>query len=47
MTVAELIQQLQQLPQDAEVWLSQNGGEYLGDMSGDMEVTDGRVTFLD
>ena len=47
MTVAELIQQLQQLPQDAEVWLSQNGGEYLGDMSGDIEVTDGRVTFLD
>lgn len=47
MTVAELIQQLQQLPQDAEVWVSQNGGEYLGDMSGDVEVADGRVTFLD
>lgn len=47
MTVAELIQQLQQLPQDAEVWLSQNGGEYVGDMSGDLEVQDGRVTFLD
>jgi hypothetical protein len=47
MTVADLIALLQQLPQDAEVWLSQNGGEYLGDMSGDIEVTDGRVTFLD
>jgi len=47
MTVADLIALLQQLPQDAEVWLSQNGGEYEGDMSGDIEVTDGRVTFLD
>jgi hypothetical protein len=47
MTIADLIALLQQLPQDAEVWLSQNGGEYEGDMSGDIEVTDGRVTFLD
>jgi hypothetical protein len=47
MTVAQLIELLQQLPQDAEVWLSQNGGEYEGDMSGDVEVADGRVTFLD
>jgi hypothetical protein len=47
MTVADLIALLQQLPQDAEVWLSQNGGEYEGDMSGDVEVADGRVTFLD
>lgn len=47
MTVADLIQQLQQLPQDAEVWVSQNGGEYVSDMSGDIEVADGRVTFLD
>lgn len=47
MTVADLIAQLQQLPQDAEVWVSQNGGEYLGDMSGDVEVADGRVVFLD
>ena len=47
MTIADLIAQLQQLPQDAEVWVSQNGGEYLGDMSGDVEITEGRVTFLD
>lgn len=47
MTVADLITLLQQLPQDAEVWLSSNGGEYLGDMSGEVEVEDGRVTFLD
>ena len=47
MTIADLIALLQQLPQDAEVWLSQNGGEYESDMSGDIEVTDGRVTFLD
>jgi hypothetical protein len=47
MTVADLIALLQQLPQDADVWVSQNGGEYLGDMSGDVDVTDDRVTFLD
>jgi hypothetical protein len=47
MTVADLIALLQQLPQDADVWVSQNGGEYLGDMSGDVDVQDGRVTFLD
>jgi hypothetical protein len=47
MTIADLIAQLQQLPQDAEVWVSQNGGEYLGNMSGDVEVAEGRVTFLD
>jgi hypothetical protein len=47
MTVADLIAQLQQLPQDAEVWVSQNGGEYLSDMSGNVDVQDGRVVFLD
>ncbi len=47
MTVADLIVQLQQLQQDAEVWVSQNGGEYLGDMSGEVDVQDGRVIFLD
>jgi hypothetical protein len=47
MIVSDLIALLQQLPQDAEVWVSQNGGEYEGDMSGDVEVADGRVTFLD
>jgi hypothetical protein len=47
MTIADLIALLQQLPQDADVWVSQNGGEYEGDMSGDIEVADGRVTFLD
>ena len=47
MTVSDLIALLQQLPQDAEVWVSQNGGEYEGDMSGAVEVADGRVTFLD
>ena len=47
MTIADLIALLQQLPQDADVWVSQNGGKYLGDMSGDVDVQDGRVIFLD
>jgi hypothetical protein len=47
MTVADLIALLQQLPQDADVWLSSNGGEFLGVMSGKVDVTDDCVTFLD
>ncbi len=47
MTVAQLMELLSQLDQDAEVWVSQNGGEYEGDLSGEIEVIDGRVTFMD
>jgi hypothetical protein len=47
MLVRELIELLSQLDGDSEIMVSQNGGEYEGDMSGDIEVTDGRVTFLD
>lgn len=47
MTVSQLIALLSQLDQDAQVWVSQNGGEYEGDLSGEIEVTDGRVMFMD
>lgn len=47
MTVAQLIELLSHLDQDAQVWVSQNGGEYVGDLSGEIEVVDGRVTFMD
>jgi hypothetical protein len=47
MLVRELIELLSQLDGESEIMVSQNGGEYLGDMSGDVEVADGRVTFLD
>jgi hypothetical protein len=47
MTVADLIALLQQLPQNADVLLSTNGGEYVSPMSGKVDVTDDCVTFLD
>jgi hypothetical protein len=47
MTVADLIALLQQFPKYADVWLSSNGGEFLGAMSGKVDVTNDRVTFLD
>lgn len=47
MLVRELIELLSQLDGDSEIMVSQNGGEYLGDMSGEVDVQDGRVIFLD
>jgi len=47
MLVRELIELLSQLDGESEIMVSQNGGEYLGDMSGEVEVQDGRVIFLD
>lgn len=47
MQVRELIELLSQLDGDMEIMLSQNGGEYEGEMSGEVEVVDGQVWFLD
>jgi hypothetical protein len=47
MKVKELIELLSQLDGDMEIYVSQNGGEYQGDMSGEVEVVDGVVWFLD
>ena len=47
MLVRELIELLSQLDGESEIMVSQNGGEYLRDMSGEVEVQDGRVIFLD
>ena len=47
MLVRELIDLLSQLDGESVVMLSQNGGEYHIDMSGEIEVVDGEVWFLD
>jgi hypothetical protein len=47
MKVKELIELLSQLDGDMEIYVSQNGGEYQGDMSGEVEVVDGVVWFMD
>jgi len=47
MKVKELIELLSQLDGESEIMLSQNGGEYEGEMSGEIEVVDGVVWFLD
>jgi hypothetical protein len=46
MTVADLIALLQKLPQNADVLLSTNGGEYLSRMSDKVDVENDSVTFL-
>jgi hypothetical protein len=47
MRVQELIELLSELDGDMEIYLSQNGGEYEGEMSGDFQVVDGVVWFMD
>ena len=47
MLVRELIELLSQLDGESEIMVSQNGGEYQGEMSGEIEVVDGVVWFLD
>ena len=47
MLVRELIELLSQLDGESQIMLSQNGGEYEGEMSGEVEVADGVVWFLD
>lgn len=47
MTVRELIEILSQFDGEMEIMVSQNGGEYEGDFSGEVTVDQGRVWFLD
>jgi len=47
MKVKELIELLSKLDEESEIMLSSNGGEYEGTMSGNIEVKDGEVWFLD
>lgn len=47
MQVKELMELLSQLDGEMKIMLSQNGGEYAGEMSGEVEVVDGQVWFLD
>jgi hypothetical protein len=47
MSVRELIELLSQLDGEMEIMVSQNGGEYEGDFSGEVTVDEGRVWFLD
>jgi hypothetical protein len=47
MTVQELIEILSQFDGEMEIMVSQNGGEYEGDFSGEVTVDQGRVWFLD
>jgi hypothetical protein len=47
MLVRELIELLSQLDGEMEIMVSQNGGEYEGDFSGEVTVDEGRVWFLD
>lgn len=47
MKVQELIELLSQLDEESEIMVSQNGGEYEGEFSGEVEVEDGVVWFLD
>jgi hypothetical protein len=47
MLVRELIELLSQLDGESEIMVSQNGGEYEGDFSGEVEVVDGVVWFMD
>ena len=47
MLVRELIELLSQLDGESEIMVSQNGGEYDGDFSGEVEVVDGVVWFMD
>lgn len=47
MLVRELIELLSQLDGESVIMLSSNGGEYEGEMSGEIEVVDGEVWFLD
>jgi hypothetical protein len=47
MLVRELIELLSQLDGESEIMVSQNGGEYESDFSGEVEVVDGVVWFMD
>jgi len=47
MLVRELLELLSQLDGEAEVRLSQAGGEYESELSGEFEVEPGVVRFLD
>ena len=47
MLVRELIELLSKLDEESVIMLSSNGGEYEGEMSGEIEVVDGEVWFLD
>lgn len=47
MLVRELVELLLQMDQDAVLMVSQNGGEYAGEMSGEVEVADGEVWLMD
>ena len=47
MLVRELIELLSQLDGESQIMVSQNGGEYEGEMSGEIEVVDGAVWFMD
>ena len=47
MLVRELIELLLQLDGDSEIMVSQNGGEYQSEFSGEVEVVDGQVWFMD
>ncbi len=47
MKVKELIELLSKLDGESKIMLSSNGGEYEDEMSGEIEVKDGEVWFLD
>jgi hypothetical protein len=47
MLVRELIELLSQLDGESQIMVSQNGGEYEGELSGEVEVLDGQVWFMD
>jgi hypothetical protein len=47
MLVRELIELLSQLDGESQIMVSQNGGEYVSEFSGEIEVGDGDVWFMD
>lgn len=47
MSVRELMEILSQLDGDMQIMVSQNGGEYEGEFSGEVTVDEGVVWFLD
>ena len=47
MKVKELIEILSQFDEESEIMVSQNGGEYEGEFSGEVTVDNGIVWFLD
>ena len=47
MLVRELIELLSQLDGESQIMVSQNGGEYVSEFSGEIEVVEGGVWFMD